>query len=89
MVNWKYSSEEHEDLAYPEKDGELMRKLLVEGGYTDTVVEENEEDIENVVNKYIENKQSPLERFHFHYSGKMHLFVQYGSTASIFRSWYL
>ena len=69
MVNWKYSSDEHEDLVYPEKDGELMRKLLVEGGYTDTVVEENEEDIENVVNKYIENKQSPLERFHFHYSG--------------------
>ena len=69
MVNWKYSSEEHEDLVYPEKDGELMRKLLVEGGYTDTVVEENEEDIENVVNNYIENKQSPLERFHFHYSG--------------------
>ena len=89
MVNWKYSSEEHEELVYPEKDGELMRKLLVEGGYTDTVVEENEEDIENVVNKYIENKQSPLERFHFHYSGKIAFICHYESTVSIFRSWYL
>ena len=89
MVNWKYSSEEHEDLVYPEKDGELMKKLLMEGGYTDSVVVENEEDIENVVNKYIEKKQSPLERFHFHYSGKIAFICHYESTVGIFRSWYL
>ena len=70
VVNWKYSTAELNDLEYPEKDGELMKNLLVEGGYTDTVVVENEEDIAKIVKDFIENQQSPLERFHFHYSGK-------------------
>jgi hypothetical protein len=70
VVNWKYSSADHNDLEYPEKDGELMKNLLVEGGYTNTVVVENKEDIAKVVKDFIENQQSPLDRFHFHYSGK-------------------
>ena len=70
VVNWKYSSADHNDLEYPEKDGELMKNLLVEGGYTDTVVVGNKEDIAKVVKDFIENHQSPLEMSHFHYSGE-------------------
>jgi hypothetical protein len=69
VVNWEYSSNDHNDLVYPEKDGELMEKLLKEGGYINTVLIENEEDIEKVVKDFIEKQQTPLERFHFHYSG--------------------
>ena len=69
VVNWKYSSVEYTDLMYPEKDGELMKNLLVEGGYTNTLVIENEEDIRKIVKDLIQNQESPFERFHFHYSG--------------------
>ena len=71
VVNWKYSALEYNDLEYPERDGELMEALLNEGGYNSTVVLENEEDIETVVKNFVENQDEPLERFHFHYSGKI------------------
>ena len=69
FVNWKYSSNDYNDLVYPEKDGELMEKLLKEGG-TNTVLVENEEDIQKVVKDFIAKQETPLERFHFHFSGK-------------------
>ena len=69
IVNWKYSSNDYNDLVYPEKDGELMEKLLNEGGYNNIVLIENEEDIKQVVKDFIEKQKTPLERFHFHYSG--------------------
>ena len=69
IANSKYTCDEHDDLEYPEKDGELMKNLLTDGGYTNTVVEENEEDIASIVKSYVKNQQKTLERFHFHYSG--------------------
>eukprot|EP00092_Neocalanus_flemingeri_P007908 GFUD01008534.1.p1 GENE.GFUD01008534.1~~GFUD01008534.1.p1 ORF type:complete len:835 (+),score=179.70 GFUD01008534.1:45-2549(+) len=69
IVNWKYISKEHKDLANPEKDGELMEKLLKDGGYQNPVLVQNEEDMESVVKDFIEKQKEPLERFHFHYSG--------------------
>jgi aminopeptidase C len=76
VVNWKYSTVDHNDLKYLEKDGELMKNLLVEGGYTNTVVVDNKEDIAKVVKDFIEISNHPLtERFHFHYSGKEKVFL--------------
>ena len=81
VVNWKYSSNDHADLVYPEKDGELMETLLKEGGYQNTVLVQNEEDIKRVVKHFVEKQENPLERFHFHYSGyrnsKIRLKAQY------------
>ena len=71
VVNWKYTSTDNNDLEYPERDGELMETLLTEGGYNNTVLCENEEDIEKVVKEFVEKQEMPLERFHFHYSGKL------------------
>ena len=71
VVNWKYTSNDYNDLVYPEKDGELMEKLLKEGGYNNIVLIENEEDIKQVVKDFIAKQETPLERFHFHYSGKV------------------
>ena len=68
-VNWKYSSTDHNDLVYPEKDGEVMEKLLKDGGYEKTVVVENQEDIRKVVQDFVRTHDRPQERFHFHYSG--------------------
>jgi hypothetical protein len=48
IVNWKYSGEDYNDLEYPQKDGELMEKLLKEGGYENIVLVQNEEDIEKM-----------------------------------------
>ena len=69
VVNWKYSSNDHNDLVYPEKDGELMEELLKEGGYDNSAVIENEEDIAKVVKDFVGKQVKPMERFHFHYSG--------------------
>ena len=70
IVNWKYSGEDYNDLEYPQKDGELMEKLLKEGGYENIVLVQNEEDIEKNVKNLIEKQERSLERFHFHFSGK-------------------
>ena len=68
-VNWRYSSTDHNDLVYPERDGELMKKLLDDGGYENIVLVQNEGDIATVVKEFVRNHKKPLERFHFHYSG--------------------
>ena len=69
IVNWKYSSKDHDDLGTPEKDGQLMEKLLNEGGYNTTKLVQNEEDIQKVVKDFLKKQEKQLERFHFHYSG--------------------
>ena len=68
-VNWKYSSPDHSDLVYPETDGELMEKLLSDGGYENIVLVQNKEDIAEVVKEYARHHKKQLDRFHFHYSG--------------------
>jgi hypothetical protein len=72
IVNWKYPSSEYNDLDNPEKDGELMEKLLREGGYQHIKLLQNEEDIEKVVKDIIENEkqENSIDRFHFHFSGR-------------------
>ena len=69
-VNWRYSSPAHNDLVYPETDGELMEKLLDDGGYENIVLLENQEDFAAVVKELVSKHKRPLKRFHFHYSGR-------------------
>ena len=71
IVNYEYSTAEYNDLDNPKKDGELVTKLLEDGGYQHITLLENEEDIENVIKELIETQEETkhLERFHFHYSG--------------------
>ena len=68
-VNWVYSSKYYNRPLGCEKDGMLMEKLLTDGGYENTVVVENAEDIRKVVKDFVSTREMPLERFHFHYSG--------------------
>ena len=69
IVNWSYNSQDLNNLLYPEKDGELMVRMLRDGGY-DTLVLTNEENIRDKVREYIDRQTEPVERFHLHYSGK-------------------
>lgn len=72
IVNWDYSTPEYNDLDNPKRDGELLTNLLKDGGYQQVALLQNEVDIENVIKELIEtqDENTPLERFHFHYSGK-------------------
>ena len=69
IANWKYCAGGYDDLVDPHKDGEMMQKLLEEGGYQNIEQFHNEEDIESIVKNAIEKQEAPLNRFHFHYSG--------------------
>ena len=69
VANWKYSTKGYDDLQDPQNDGELMENLLRAGQYENIVHVQNEEDIERVVKSFVEKQKSPLDRFHFHYSG--------------------
>ena len=69
IANWKYCACAC-DLVDPHKVGEMMQKLLEEGGYQKIEQFHNEEDIESIVKTIIEKQAAPLERFHFHYSGQ-------------------
>ena len=69
IANWKYCAGGYDDLVDPHKDGEMMKKLLEEGGYQNIEQFHNEEDIESIVKTVIEKQEAPLDRFHFHYSG--------------------
>ena len=68
IVNWNYASKDLNNLIYPERDGDLMERMLTDGGYQ-TLVVRNEEDIREKVMEYIEKQTDRMERFHFHYSG--------------------
>ena len=69
IVNWSYNCQDLNNLLYPEKDGELMERMLRDGGY-DTLVLTNEENIRDKVREYINRQTEPVERFHLHYSGE-------------------
>ena len=68
IVNWDYTSWDLNNLIYPQRDGDLMEKMLTDGGYQ-TLVVKNEEDIREKVMEYIDKQTEHVERFHFHYSG--------------------
>ena len=44
IANWKYCAGGYDDLVDPQKDGEMMKKLLEEGGYQYIELFHNEED---------------------------------------------
>ena len=69
IVNWNYNCQDLNNLLYPEKDGQLMERMLRDGGY-DTLVLTNEENIRDKVREYIDRQTESVERFHLHYSGK-------------------
>ena len=69
IVNWNYTSQEFNNLIYPEKDGELMEGMLRDGGY-ETLVVQNEENIREMARDYTDKLTEHVQRFHFHYSGK-------------------
>ena len=69
IVNWNYNCQDLNNLVYPEKDGKLMERMLRDGGY-ETLVLTNEENIRDKVREYINRQTEPIQRFHFHYSGK-------------------
>ena len=69
VANWEYSTKGYHDLQDPQNDGELMENLLTEGQYENIVHLQNEEDIERVVKSFVEKQKTPIDRFHFHYSG--------------------
>ena len=73
IVNWEYSTPDFDNLEFPERDGELVKKLLNDGGYQQTELLQNEEHIEDVVKRFVkkQNEETSLERFHFHYSGNL------------------
>ena len=68
IVNWNYNCQDLNGLLYPQKDGQLMERMLRDGGY-ETLVLTNEENIRDKVREYINRQTEPIERFHFHYSG--------------------
>ena len=76
IVNWTYTCPDYNNLLYPEKDGELMQKMLGDGGY-ETIVIQNEENIREKVKEYIDRQTEHVERFHFHFSGKKGLIIFY------------
>ena len=79
IVNWKYSaaSPGYLDLSNAEKDGEIMGKILKEGGYESITLIENAADVETEVKAIIDNQETPIERFHLHFSGKPYCFQSY------------
>ena len=75
IVNWNYNCQDLNNLLYPEKDGQLMERMLRDGGY-DTLVLTNEENIRDKVREYIDRQTESVERFHLHYSGKNHKYFR-------------
>ena len=72
IVNWDYTSREFEELLYPEQDGETMEKTFETAGYKNIKVMQNISDIESCVARYkAEHQLLEMERFHFHFSGKI------------------
>ena len=69
VANWKYSSDDYSNLVDPPNDEKQMHKLLEEGGYSNIIHLQNEENIEQEIKKIVEKQKGSLKRFHFHYSG--------------------
>ena len=73
IVNWDYSREFGE-LLYPEEDGKIMKKTLETAGYENIKVEQNISDVKSCIERYIaKHSLLEMERFHFHYSGDIHI----------------
>ena len=72
VVNWEYNGKNFDELNYPQQDGKDMYKILKSSGYRNIKVAENVEDIDDCVEKFVEENQlQEMERFHFHYSGNI------------------
>ena len=72
IVNWDYVGNQFDELMYPEQDGEVMEKTLDTAGFKHVKVVQNISDIESCVRRYkAENQLEEIERFHFHYSGRV------------------